>query len=219
MNEPGKRNPITYLSLGGLLGPLLFTLMTVICSDLRPHYNHMNQFISELAATGTTYAALMNYAGFIPVGLLCAMFGISLLPLVPRSIVGKIGAILIGLFGIGVVLAGALSCDEGCPPKDGSFHNRMHNGISGFAFLVLIIGILLTGLAFRRTDFQKRYWIYCLVTAFVSGVFMILLSNSLDSPTGKGLWQRLFLLTVFVWLSITGVTVFNFRNSRLRSPK
>jgi len=214
MNEPDKKKPITYIALGGLLGPLLFTFMTIVCSSLRPYYSHMNQFISELAATETPYAHLMNYAGFIPAGLLCAVFGISLLPLLPGSIVGKIGATLICLFGIGMASAGWFSCDEGCPQKDGSFHNRIHNGISGFAFLLLVIGILLIGFAFRKTGFLKKYWIYCLITAFVAGGFMILLSRSLESPAGKGLWQRLFLLTVFLWLSITSVRIFNFDNSR-----
>jgi hypothetical membrane protein len=214
MENLDKNSPVKYLSLGGLLGPSLFTLMTIICSALRPHYNHTNQFISELAASGTPHAGLMTYAGFIPAGMLCAMFGISLFLWLRGSISGRIGGILISLFGMGVVLAGFFPCDEACPQKDGSFANIIHNGVSALAFLALIIGILLVSLAFRKTGFQKKYWVYSLATALISGVLMIGLSNALESPTGKGLWQRLFLLTVFLWLSVTGVKLFNFNRNR-----
>src|SRR5215217_7662438 len=71
-----KKNGIIFLSLAGLTGPLLFTIITLICSSLRPNYDHMNEFISELGATGTSHADLMNFAGFIPSGILMATFGV-----------------------------------------------------------------------------------------------------------------------------------------------
>jgi hypothetical protein len=205
-----KKHAFVYLSLGGLFGPILFTLMTIICSNLRAGYNHMNQFISELAATGTSNADLMNYAGFIPSGLMVTAFGVSLLLFLPKSILSVIGAVLISLFGIGVTIAGSFSCDVGCPQEDGSLHNLIHNAVSGPAFLSAIIGIFLLSIKFRRLIFWKRLWVYSLISAVAAAVFMILLVNSLESPTMKGLWQRLLLAAVFLWLAITAVKLFNF---------
>jgi hypothetical protein len=205
-----KKHAIIYLSLGGLAGPILFTLMTIICSSLRTDYNHINQFISELAATGTSNADLMNYAGFIPSGLMVTAFGVSLLLLLPKSVLGRMGSVLISLFGVGVVLAGSFSCDVGCPPENGSIDNLIHNAVSGPAFLSAIIGIFLLSVKFRRLVFWKRIWVYSLISAIAATVFMILLIISLESPTGKGLWQRLLLATIFLWLAITAVKLFNF---------
>lgn len=211
-----KSSVVKYFSLGGLFGSALFTLMTLICSSLRPGYDHINHFISELGATNTHHATLMNYAGFIPSGLMIIQFAISLLSLLSMSVAGRFGAVLVGLFGTGVILVGFFSCDQGCPQKDGSFENMMHNAVSGPAFLSVIIGILLLAFAFRKSIQWNRLWIYSLMSSLVAALFMILLINSIESRELTGLWQRLLLATVFLWLSIISINLFRF-NSVLRS--
>lgn len=67
-----------FLSLGGVAGPVLFTSVTLVCASLRPGYGHISQFISELGASGTPHALLMNLAGFIPSGLMLAALGCRL---------------------------------------------------------------------------------------------------------------------------------------------
>lgn len=213
-----KRSVIKYFSLGGLFASVLFTLMTLICSGLRPGYDHTNQFISELGATNTLYAALMNYAGFIPSGLMIILFAISLLSLLPRSVAGRFGGVLVSIFGTGVILAGFFSCDQGCPQEDGSFENMMHNAVSGPAFLSVIIGILLLAFAFRKSIRWSRLWIYSLISSLIAGLFMILLLSSIESRELTGLWQRLLLATVFLWLSIISINLFRF-NSVVRSVR
>ena len=41
----------------------LFGAVVVLCAAARPDYSHIDQFISELGATGSSRASLMNYAG------------------------------------------------------------------------------------------------------------------------------------------------------------
>jgi hypothetical membrane protein len=203
-----KKPAVIYLSLGGVVGPILFTLMTLICSSLRLDYNHMHQFISDLGATGTPYADLMNFVGFIPTGLMMALFGISLFRL-PKHLMKGIGASLIILFGVGVVIAGSFSCDPGCPQEGGSFENSIHDGISGPAFLSATTGILLIGISFRSSPFWKALWVYSLVSALLAYSFIFLLINSLDSRIYTGLWQRLLIATIFLWCGIVGLKMFN----------
>jgi len=203
-----KKPAVFYLSLGGVVGPILFTMMTLICSSLRLHYNHIHEFISELGATGTPYADLMNFVGFIPAGIMMALFGISLFHL-PKHLMKGIGASLIILFGVGVVIAGSFSCDPGCPQQGGSFENSIHDGISGPAFLSATTGILLIGISFRRSPFWKALWVYSLVSALLAYSFIFLLINSLDSRIYTGLWQRLLIATIFLWCGIVGLKMFN----------
>jgi len=48
-----KVSYLKFLALGGVIGPVLFTLIVLICASLRPEYNHITHLISELGATGT----------------------------------------------------------------------------------------------------------------------------------------------------------------------
>jgi hypothetical membrane protein len=209
MKSAAKKNGFSYTSLAGITAPLLFTTMTLVCSTLRPGYDHLNQFISELGATGSSHADLMNFAGFIPSGLLMAIFGVALLKLLPRNILTRIGAALIILFGVGVIIAGSFSCDPGCPQRGGSFENSIHDGISGPAFLSATTGILLFGISFRTLSVWKGLWIYSLVSALLSYGFIMLLVSSLDSRVLTGLWQRLLLATIFLWCGIVAIKIFN----------
>ena len=63
-----------------------------------------------LRADGTSHAALMNYAGFVPAGLMLAAFGIALAATLPRDQFRIVASILVTLFGAGVAADGIISC-------------------------------------------------------------------------------------------------------------
>ena len=138
----------SFPALGGLYGPVLFFSMTLICASLRPDYSHLHDFISELGASGTTNAHLMNYAGFIPSGILILLFGYHMLLRLPNTFTSKIGALLIFSFGLGMITAGIFSCDAGCLPG-GSTQALLHHRVSSLTFPAGILGILLLGFSFR----------------------------------------------------------------------
>jgi len=202
-----KEAALKYLTLGGIAGPVLFTTVTLICASLRPDYNHISQFISELGATGTGNAIIMNWIGFIPSGLMIAVFGMSLTMLLPKSLIARIGSVLITIFGLGMVVAGNFSCDVGCP-REGSFENLIHDQISGPIFLLGVIGILLLGISFRNYPLWRSLWIYSVISALLALAFIVALINSIESYTTTGLWQRLLLATIFLWCGIVGLRMF-----------
>jgi hypothetical membrane protein len=205
-------------ALGGVAGPVIFTFITVVCASFRPAYSHIHHFISELGATGTANADLMNFAGFIPTGTMIALFGVSLFGSLPKKVLTRVGSFLITLFGLGMVVVGFFSCDEGCP-REGSLENNIHDQISGPVFLAAIIGVLLLGLAFKRLPAYRRLWIYSIVSSLLSLCFMIALINSLESYTLTGLWQRLLLLTLFLWFGIVGLHTFKLKNNKEQTAK
>jgi hypothetical membrane protein len=207
-----KRNNLNILSLGGIIGPVLFISAILVCASLRPNYSHVSQFISELGATGTPNAGLMNYLGFIPSGLMIASFGIALLMLIPKSITSRIGSVLVTLFGIGMAVVGFFSCDIGCP-REGSFENMIHDQISGPIFLSVIIGILLLGISFRNYTLLRNLWLYSVVTGLISFGFMAGLINSIESNHLIGLWQRMLLGTIFLWCVIVSLKIFKSKYS------
>lgn len=68
-------------TLGGIFGPVVFTIVVIVAAAMRQGYSHRQNFISELGATGSQNAVLMNYAGFVLGGLLTGSLGFALIRL------------------------------------------------------------------------------------------------------------------------------------------
>jgi hypothetical membrane protein len=199
------------LSLGGVAGPVLFALVTAISAALRPGYSHTTSFISELGASGTPHAPIMNYLGFVPAGLLLAAFGISLMSITPRHVLAVAGSALVVLFGLGVAASGIFSCDPGCPVSGGSLENAIHNGIGPLAFIALACGVGLLGIDFRRLPYLRRFSLYSFVTSVLGLLFIAAIVSSLEAKMLTGVWQRLFLATLFLWCAVIGMRAFWYR--------
>ena len=199
------------LSLGGVAGPVLFALVTAISAALRPDYSHTTSFISELGASGTPHAPIMNYLGFVPAGLLLAAFGISFMSITSRHVLAVAGSALVVLFGLGVAASGIFSCDPGCPVSAGSLENAIHNGIGPLAFIALACGVGLLGIEFRRLPYFRRFSLYSFVTSVLGLLFIAAIVGSLEARTLTGVWQRLFLATLFLWCAVIGIRAFRYR--------
>jgi hypothetical membrane protein len=196
------------LALGGVAGPALFSVVAVISATSRSDYSHISHFISELGATGTSHAALMNYGGFVPGGILLAGFGVSLASLLPRSRPTLVASVLTTLFGVGVALSGLISCDPGCPQAGGSSENSIHDKIAPASFLCLIAAVGTLGVHFRRIPAWRRLALYSGLTSVVALGFLVALVGSLETRTLTGLWQRLLLTALFLWTAVIGHRAF-----------
>ena len=194
-------------TLGGVVGPIVFTIVTIVAGAMRPDYLHTQNFISELGATGTANAALMNYAGFVLGGLLIASLGLAMFKLLPRGLSMSLGSVLVGLFGIGVALSGVVSCDLGCPQATGSTANTIHNAIAPLAFLSLIVASVLLGVRWRSDSQLQKIAIYSILTGISGFALLGMLASSLESRELTGLWQRLLLLVLFSWCIIVGLNL------------
>jgi hypothetical membrane protein len=196
------------LALGGVAGPALFAVVTVLVASLRPEYSHVANFISKLGATGTSDAALMNYAGFVPAGTLLTGFGVSLGKLLPRGGPVLVASVLATVFGLGILASGLLSCDPGCPRAGGSVENFIHDKIAPVSFLSLIAAVGILGVHFRRLSEWRPVALYSLLTCIVALGFFVALVGSLETRILTGLWQRLMLGTLFLWTSVVGIRAF-----------
>ena len=193
------------LAFGGVAAPALFSLVVLVSAALRPDYSHLTSFISELGATGTPRAALMDYAGFVPAGLMFAAFGIALARALPRDRLTTVAAVLVTLFASGVVTSGVISCDPGCPQNGGSVENTLHNGIGPISFLCLILAAGILGIRFRRLPAWRHLSVYSLLTSAFALGFLVALAISVETRALTGVWQRLLLATLFLWCVIVGL--------------
>lgn len=168
-----------FLALGGITGPVLFSVVVIVSAALRPGYSHLHQFISELGAAGTPHAARINYAGFVPTGLMLAAFGIAL------------AFVLLG-----------------CPQGGGSPENLVHNTIAPAAFLCLIAAMAMLGIRFRSLPAWRRLSLFSLLASAAALGLLVVLASSLDSRVLTGLWQRLLLAVLFAWCALVALEAF-----------
>lgn len=202
-----KSKTLKVLALGGIAGPILFTTIAIIGAYLRPDYEHLHNFISELGATNTNNEVLMNYGGFILSGFLFCCFSISLLLIVPKGLIAKFGAYLILIFGMGMTLAGIFSCDAGCP-QIGSLESTIHDRVSAVTFFSAIIGIVLLGISFRKSSILKAISLYTILSGLLSAILLAVMINSFETRVFTGLWQRLLLLSIFIWTAIVAYRIY-----------
>lgn len=198
------------LVLGGIAGPIVFSVTVFVLAGMRPEYSHLRNFISELGVAGTPYAVFMNYAGFVPAGLMLAAFGVALASVLPRHPLAIFVAVLVALFGAGVALSGVVSCDAGCPQNGGSLENLVHNTIAPVAFLCVIAGAGVLGFHFRRVPAWRHLSVYLLLTSAFALLFLVALANSLETRALTGLWQRLLLAVLFLWCAVIALEIFRY---------
>jgi hypothetical membrane protein len=199
-----KHGNIRMFLLGGILGPAVFSLVTFISAMLRPGYSHLNNTISELGATGTEYANFMNYSGFIPTGLMFALFGVAFTKVLPTGRFVLAAGVLITLFGFGMSAAGVFSCDAGWPQAGGSVEQSIHDAIGPIMFLCIILAAAILGFYFRSTSIFQHLGTYSIFTSISALAFMFALMSSIETRTLSGLWQRLMIADVFLWCGIMG---------------
>lgn len=202
-----KNKTLKVLALGGIAGPFLFTIIVIISAYFRLDYEHLHNFISELGASNTSKNELMNFGGFILSGLLFCSFAVSLIMLRPKNFTGKVGAPLIFIFGFGMMLAGMFSCDDGCPAT-GTLESTIHDRVSAVTFLSAILGILLLGVWFRKAAIFKSLSLYTILTGILSAILLATMINSFESRFYTGLWQRLLLISIFIWTSIVAFRIY-----------
>jgi hypothetical membrane protein len=200
-----SRLPIRLLLLTGLSGPLLFAISVVIVGSLRPDYNHVNQFMSELGETSGHFAWVMNYFGFMLSAGLVLIFVLAFRTLLPRTALNLIGTSLLVVFAISMFLAGVFSCDVGCPPSERSVDQKLHDLFSILAFPAFTAGVFTWGLSLSRIAGWRRFGIYSLVTASLSLLLLVAMVQSEASREGTGMYQRLYLGVLFLWLMAMSV--------------
>ena len=197
-----------FLALGGIVGPVLFASVVILCAAFRPEYSHVTQFISELGETGGPHSFLMNVVGFLPKGLLLASFGASLAYLLPRTSLSLTAAVLIVVYGLGIAAAGLYSCDPGCPSQSLSSAATMHRLVSIVSFIAGILGIALWGYCFRSLPAWRSLWLYSAISSGLALVLLLVVDASAESRAFTGVWQRLSVATLDVWCAAVGLRAF-----------
>lgn len=187
----------------GVAAVVLALLVPVIGGWFYPGFSHSAQYISELGALGAPRGQLVSVAGFLPTGVLAALFvglGWRALAVSPGSAVGCV--LFLGV-AAGYLIAAFAPCDPGCP-AEGSARQALHNAGGLLEYLGGGAGLLLIGAALaRRPALRQIGMTTILLGLFVLGVFYWMGSN----PDGafRGAWQRVTEAALFGWIAMVSV--------------
>jgi hypothetical membrane protein len=188
--------------LCGVVAPWWWAAIIVICASLWPHYDHTQQFISELGAHGSPTQTLMVWAGFYTTGLLYILFGITLILIderrEPYRTVTGAAIVLAGIARLGT---GFFPCEAGCVAVAGSIDHVWHHIFARIGYGALTFACMMWAAHSWFTN-SPRFAGYSLVSMIAAIILLVLLQRSIEPRIDTGLYQRLVTLVLSGWIFI-----------------
>ncbi len=186
----------------GIAGTSLFTLIWLVEGMIRPGYDPMRSWISELALSGRGW---IQIAGFLIGGALITVFGRGLRAVFTDGPAATWGPRVVTAAGAALFAAGLFVIDPGTYRPPGTvagttWHGILHDIAGPFMFLSVAAAAVIYSRRLAR-------W-YGLATCGLTITFWLTAGvlNGLDhagvwSPAPAGLFQRLSVLTGFAYLA------------------
>ena len=184
---------------------LIFTL--IFGGLLIENYDITNQFISESYAIDTKHGFFLRLLGYIPSGIIIALFCFLGEKYLDPKLVVKIGFYGIGIFyGLGTTFTGIFPCDSGCNKEllNISPSQIIHNITALLMYLFVPFLIILIGLAIRKTRY--RFSIQSTILGLFSLIFVYLFGSELLGEY-VGLYQRIIEIIFALWIILCSVEI------------
>ena len=202
-------NKITFLI--GVIGVSLFIVTSILGGFLIENYNILSQYISESYAIDTEYGKILRTFGYIPSGILIALFCFLGVRYFQPSKLLNIGFYGIGIFyGLGTVIVGIFPCDSGCNKEliNPSSSQLIHNFVGFLTYLFVPVFMILIGLGLKKSPNNNTFSLQSIALgAFSIFLVYILVSNS--NSEYIGLYQRMVELIFLIWIIFCAIVIKN----------
>lgn len=200
------------ISFIGILGASLFAIAAIVGGLLIDDYSVISQYISESFAIDTQYGWFLQTFGYIPSGILIAIFCFTAVKFFPNSKFIKVGFYGLGIFyGLGTMLVGLFPCDAGCTTKIfySSNSQLIHNAVASLTYIFVPISILSIGRGLKKFNEYKQLSQIAITAGIVSAIFIFILFSDLQSEF-RGLLQRIIESSFIIWIVSSALTVKNY---------
>lgn len=192
----------------GVAAPLLWAAVILIAGNLRPGFDHVGQYISELGERGGSHAAFMRYGGFVATGLMHICYSAAFHTIVSRT-TGRPGlslliAVLVALDGVGRIGAGLFSCEPGCQGPE-TITQRLHHLSASMAFLSLAAAECVAAMLFRRVPGLRSLGPYSLLSGCAGLLLLGLMLAGGAIHAYVGLIERLASGVLTLWVLVTAL--------------
>jgi hypothetical membrane protein len=196
--QPGR--PVA-LAVCGVAAPVVFTAAVIAASLRSPGFDQFKNFISELGATGAPGAAVMNFAGFLPFGVLIVAFAWAVQRGIRPDIGGWLGPSVLCLYGLAYVALAVSPCDPGCYSATPSLHHRMHFLISD---VILLAAVVAPFTLYARMAKDPAWRSLAVMTLVLPGLAWLILELGGVGVSGA-LRQRLWAALLFIWIELVAI--------------
>ena len=191
----------------GFIGVSLLIFTLIFGGLLIENYDITNQFISESYAIDTKHGVSLRLLGYIPSGIIIALFCFLGEKYLDPKLVVKIGFYGIGIFfGLGTTVTGIFPCDSGCNKEllNLSSSQIIHNIAALLMYLFVPFLIILIGLAMSKT--RHRFSIQSTMLGLFSLIFVYLFASELLGEY-VGLYQRIIEIIFALWIILCSVEI------------
>lgn len=226
-----KKITSTEFLLGcGVVGPLLFIVVFLIEGATRSGYSAWQTDVSYLSLSNQGWEQIAN---FLVCGSLCMAFAVGLRRIWSTGKASVWGPLLIGLFGLGLVVAGVFVADPGGgyppgAPLNGSpqtLHGWVHGLNGAVLFLVTLpASCFVLARRFAANPQTRRWGTYSWITGALILVISVLTTIALPFaelaglPVVDGFIQRIQISIGWIWVALTALQLLRQeRRARLSS--
>jgi hypothetical protein len=192
-------------ALAGIIAPVLFVGVFLLEGWLRPSYDGMTQYVSELSLGPRGWIQIAN---FMITGLLLLLFAFSVRAEFKEGKASRFGWILLAISALALLFSGPLVMDTASTPRDQwTLHGILHQLIGALGFFTLAPVICFVFWRRFREDKKWQSLSPWTITATAIILVAIILLRMVPVPPDAangytpyaGLIQRTVIITYMVW--------------------
>lgn len=185
----------------GIFFPIIAFLLIFILGYYTPEYSHLEDFISQIWATGSRFESAGTVFIFL-IGLLSLIFSIGFYLAIDEDKFSYYNLILLIIFSFSLIFLGLFPCSSECGGKGITLH---------FIFTFIACASLgFSPLLFYFVAKTDKRWKSLdktnLLFFFLSAIFLVLYAFFYRDY--KGLFQRAYFLVCFLWVEIISLKLF-----------
>ena len=200
-NRPGERiAPPKILAAAGVAAPIMFCSVFTIAGLIRPGYDPLRQYVSELALGPNGW---LQTANFLVMGLLLIAFAVGLHHRIPDG--SRVSPALLVVAGVGFLLSGIFARD--LPGTTPTMQGEVHKYAS-----YILLALPLASLSIAPRLKQDPRWRALAPYSVASGLLTLLLLpgyfwgiQAASLQPWMGLYQRILIAIPMSWLEVMAV--------------
>ncbi|MDO8691420.1 MAG: DUF998 domain-containing protein [Dehalococcoidia bacterium] len=189
----------------GMIGPALFVAVFMLEGWLRPGYDPMRMFVSELSLGPRGWIQVVNFVVF---GVLFLVFTLGVAAEFREGKASRAGPILLATIGISLLASGVFVTDPSTTlPDQMSWHGRIHAVLGALVFSLMPVSCFVFLRRFRVDPNWRslRWWTLAAgtLTTVLIIVWKVAPAQPLAAPNAFNEWsgvlQRMILVTYLSW--------------------
>lgn len=197
----GRAQTLNILAMVAIAGLAFFVIVAMLL-PLFSEYTFVSNFISELALGRFGFVQTL---AFFAAGLGSLALALGISQATTDSWGARLGSSLVGLWAVGLILAGIFPIDAGGQPATVS--GGVHFVVATVSVLFLVLGIFALFWTFKREARWRSFRSVSLVLG-VSAVIMFLAVGAAQGSEWVGIIQRIFFGVLFLWLILAAVRLY-----------